>query len=179
MKEDTCPICDKGKLKKQVKDKVFKYKGESITIPGYVTFNCDVCGDAVVDNGTLRESGKILKDFQRKVDGMLSGEEIKKIRKKLDLTQEELAEIIGGGLKSVARYESGQVCQSKGMDNLLKILDAYPLALHIIQKKPAKSISQFKGEIVDFQEHRYKVKNRNKVISDEYSVKVKGVASGT
>jgi len=143
MKEDTCPICDKGTLKKQVKDKVFKYKGESITIPGYVTYNCDICGDAVVDNGTLRESGKILKDFQRTVDGLLTAMEIKAIRKKLHLTQEEMADIVGGGLKGFARYETGQVCQSRGMDNLLRILDAYPFALNIIRKNMTKMPADF------------------------------------
>ncbi len=141
MKTETCPICGTGTLGKQVKNKVFEYKGESITIPGYVTYNCDVCGDAIVDNGTLRESGKILKDFKRRVDGLLTAEGIKSIRKKLNLTQEEMAEILGGGLKSFARYETGQVCQSRGMDNLLRILDAYPSALRIIQKKPVKSIT--------------------------------------
>lgn len=49
--------------------------------------------------------------------------------------QEQLADIIGGGLKSVARYESGRVCRSKGLDNLLRILDACPETLKIIQKK--------------------------------------------
>lgn len=138
MHGERCPICDMGNLKKEVVAEPFEYKGQKITIPNYIKYRCDKCGEAVVDNGTLRKSGKILKDFQRKVDGLLTGEEIKKIRKKLDLSQEELAEIIGGGLKSVARYESGQVCQSRGMDNLLRILDAYPFTLNIIKKDKGK-----------------------------------------
>jgi len=91
--------------------------------------------EAIVDPDTLKKTGKMLKDFQRQVDGLLTGQQIKGIRKKLGLTQEQMAEIVGGGLKSFARYESGKICQSKGMDNLLRILDAYPEMLDVIRKK--------------------------------------------
>ena len=83
----------------------------------------------------MKKSGRLLKDFQRTVDGLLSGVQIKAIRKKLGLTQEGLAEIIGGGKKALARYETGAVCQSRVMDNLLRILDAYPYALRVISSK--------------------------------------------
>ena len=134
MNTKMCPICGKGSQKKKTGSEIFEYKGQSITIPNYIAYECSECGETIVDNATLKKSGKILKDFQRKVDGLLTGKQIKAIRLKLDLTQEQLADIIGGGLKSVARYETGQVCQSKGMDNLLRILDAYPHTLKVIQK---------------------------------------------
>lgn len=135
MKTQKCPICGIGALKKKIGAEKFEYKGETLSIPNYITYACSECGEAIVDNATLKESGKKLKDFQRRVDGLLSGEQIKAIRLKLELTQEQMADIVGGGLKSLARYESGQVCQSKGMDNLLRILDAYPETLKVIKKK--------------------------------------------
>lgn len=135
MKAQKCPICGAGSLKKKVGAESFEYKGETRTIPNYVTYACSKCGEAIVDRATLKESGKMLKDFQREVDGLLTGQQIKAIRMKLGLTQEQLADIVGGGLKSLARYESAQVCQSKGMDNLLRILAAYPETLKVIQKK--------------------------------------------
>ncbi len=138
MKAQKCPICGAGKLKKRIGKETFEYKGESITIPNYVTYECAECGEAIVDNASLKESGKKLKDFQREVEGLLTGSQIKAVREKLGLTQEQLADIVGGGLKSIARYESGQVCQSKGMDNLLRILDAYPFTLKVIQKEGEK-----------------------------------------
>lgn len=141
MKEQKCPICGGAELTKKIANETFEYKGQSTTIPNYVTYVCTSCGEAIVDNVTLKESGKKLKDFQRQVDGLLTGQQIKAIRKKLGLSQEQLADIIGGGLKSVARYESGQVCQSKGMDNLLRILDAYPHTLKVIQKSEPAAMS--------------------------------------
>jgi HTH-type transcriptional regulator/antitoxin MqsA len=143
MKAQKCPICGAGGLQKTVSTEPFEYKGQEILIPDYISYVCPKCGEAIVDPETLKKSGKMLKDFQRQVDGLLTGQQIKGMRKKLGLTQEQMAEIVGGGLKSFARYESGQVCQSKGMDNLLRILDAYPEMLNVIRKKdePLKGCS--------------------------------------
>lgn len=138
MTSQICPICGDGTLAKEVRSEPFVYKGNTKVISNYVTYRCNKCGEAIVDKATLKESGLILKDFQRKTDGLLTAEEIKSIRKKLSLTQEKMAEILGGGIKSFARYETGQVCQSRGMDNLLRILDAYPITLRVIQKSEEK-----------------------------------------
>jgi HTH-type transcriptional regulator / antitoxin MqsA len=149
MKMKKCPICGAGLLRKRVGTELFEYKGETLSIPDYVTYACNECGEAIVDPATLRSSGKRLKDFKRAVDGLLTGEQIKAIRLKLGLTQEQMADIIGGGLKSVARYESGQVCQSKGMDNLLRIIDAFPETLKLIQQKAAGFVASTKVLYMD------------------------------
>ncbi len=66
---------------------------------------------------------------QRSKDGYLTDLDIKRIRKKLELTQVEMAEKLGVGEKNFARYENLSVRQSKAMDNLLRILDIYPDAI--------------------------------------------------
>jgi len=175
MKMQKCPICGTGILKKRIGEETFEYKGESITIPNYVTYECAECGEAIVDNEALKTSGKILKDFQRKVDGLLTGSQIKAIREKLGLTQEQLADIVGGGLKSIARYESGQVCQSKGMDNLLRILDAYPHTLNVIRKNDARTMAKLR--VVPLEEYRMKITGY-KYESVDYGVSEEGLADG-
>jgi len=168
MKAQKCPICGAGSLKKTIKTQVFNYKGETKEIPDYITYECPECGEAIVDNETLKASGKILKDFQREVDGLLTGAQIKAIRLKLGLKQEQLANIIGGGAKSVARYEAGQISQSKGMDNLLRILDAYPQTLNVIRTNDVHCIAKSKiTYIKDLQEKvGYQVKEA-RYTSDE------------
>ncbi len=166
MKTQQCPICGAGSLKKEEKTETFTYKGKSKEIPNYITWACTECGEAIVDNESLKTSGKMLKDFQREVDGLLTGAQIKAIRLKLGLTQDQLAHIIGGGLKSVARYESGQICQSKGMDNLLRILDAYPHTLSIIRKNDASLIA--KSKITYMNEFKDKIGYKVKQV-DYYS----------
>ncbi len=175
MKEQKCPICGAGSLKNEVKTETFTYKGESKDIPNYITWSCSECGEAIVDNESLKASGKLLKDFQREVDGLLTGAQIKAIRLKLGLKQAQLANIIGGGEKSVARYEASQISQSKGMDNLLRILDAYPQTLNVIRKNDAHCIAKAKVTYIkDLQEKiGYQVREA-KYTSDE-----KDMAYGT
>ena len=70
---------------------------------------------------------------ERSAAGFLTDEEIKEIRKKLGLTQKQMAETLGVGEKNFARYENLSVRQSRAMDNLLRILDAYPEAIKVIE----------------------------------------------
>lgn len=170
MTAQKCPICGVGSLKKEVKTEVFEYKGETKEVPNYITWACSECGEAIVDNKSLKESGKKLKDFKREVDGLLTGAQIKDIRTKIGLTQAQLAHIIGGGLKSLARYESGMVCQSKGMDNLLRILGAYPQTLNVILKNNVKTM--YKLKVTHLEEYKmtiigYKRNGANYISYDE------------
>ena len=55
---------------------------------------------------------------------------------KLHLTQEQMATALGGGLKGFARYENGQIIQSRAMDNLLRILDQFPENLDVLPGVP-------------------------------------------
>jgi len=68
-------------------------------------------------------------------EGYLTDEDIKRIRKKLGLTQKAMADKLGVGLKTLARYENLSVRQSKAMDNLLRILDVYPYAIKVFEVK--------------------------------------------
>jgi HTH-type transcriptional regulator/antitoxin MqsA len=178
MKSKKCPICGVGTLKKEVGTETFNYKGVTTTVQNYITYKCHGCDEAIVDNTTLKESGRILKDFKRKVDGLLTTEEIKSIRKRLNLSQEEMAEILGGGLKSFARYETGQVCQSRGMDNLLRILDSYPFTINVIQKNEAKKLAlHMQKKVISLEELKCFKKYRTK--TKEFSTQMGGVAYGT
>jgi HTH-type transcriptional regulator/antitoxin MqsA len=183
MKDNICPICGKGPLKKEVIEEKFTYKGETIKIPNYVVYKCDACNETIVDKGTLKSSSKLLRNFKCKVDGLLVGDAIKGIRKKLNLTQEQMSEILGGGLKSFARYESGQICQSRAMDNLLRILDKYPDVIHIILKKPLGEYIHQKDENIvkrtkviylsEYFKKKYVYEKR------DFDTQMEGVAYGT
>lgn len=49
------------------------------------------------------------------------------------MSQREIAEKLGVGLKNFARYETLKIRQSKAMDNLLRISDAYPDAIKVLE----------------------------------------------
>ena len=137
---DTCPLCGGGNLSKNVVEEHFSYKGHSLAVPDYQILECSACREAFVEKESARRAEKLLKDFGRQVDGLLMAVDIKRIRRKLHLTQEQMATVLGGGLKGFARYENGQVVQSRAMDNLLRILDHFPDSLGVlpgvVQAKP-------------------------------------------
>lgn len=126
---DACPLCGGGLLCEKVLEEHFSYKGHSLAVPDYRILECPACGEAVVDKDSARRAERLLRDFGRQVDGLLTSADIKRIRRRLHLTQEQMATVLGGGLKGFARYENGQVVQSRAMDNLLRILDRFPESL--------------------------------------------------
>lgn len=123
---DTCPVCGQGTVKEKVVNEAFKYKGNECVIPDYHIFVCDVCEEELVGHESLKGSEKTLTDFRRKIDGLLTSDEIRAIRKRLGKTQKELAEMLDVGGKTFARYENGQVTQSRIMDSFLRMLDECP-----------------------------------------------------
>ena len=129
---DSCPLCGAGQLSEKEVEERFSYKGQTLTVPDYRILECSAYGEAVVAKISARRAEKVLRDFGREVDGLLTAPDIKRIRHKLNLTQEQMASVLGGGLKGFARYENGQVVQSRAMDNLLRILDRFPESLRVL-----------------------------------------------
>lgn len=145
---DKCPICGVGVLEKTVLEETFKYKGQSLKVPDYVVYHCPSCEEGIVDKNTLRDTEKIIRDFHREADGLLTSKEIKKIRRSFGLTQEAMGVLLGGGEKGFARYETGRVTQTKAMDNLLRILDTYPFILEFMMNQSAGEVTGKDSETV-------------------------------
>lgn len=64
---------------------------------------------------------------------------IRKIRKSLDLTQEEAGRLIGGGPRAFAKYENGALKPSAAVINLLRILDIDPSILSTLKGKDSSA----------------------------------------
>lgn len=155
-KNDKCPICGEGNLVRNVIEESFEYKGQEIVIPDYVVFHCENCEESIVESNTLKTSEKIIRDFHRHVDGLLTSDEIKKIRKSFGFTQEVFGNLLGGGAKGFARYETGKVTQSKAMDNLLRILDAHPVVLEILTPMKDTEVTQRTYNLSNFSKYNHK-----------------------
>lgn len=145
MKKNICPICGKGELKEQKREEEFIYKGEKKTISNYVTEICSLCNEEIVNKESLSKAGKELTEFKRWIDGFLTPKQIKLIREDLGLTQELMAQYLGGGAKGFARYESGSICQSRAMDNLLRILSKFPSMILFLNREENVASYEMKG----------------------------------
>jgi putative zinc finger/helix-turn-helix YgiT family protein len=115
------PSCPKGhgimELKKMEKATTFRGVNVSFEADAYV---CPQCG---LEAGTVQSAGAVqraIADAYRTKMDLLTGEEIKALRKAWGLTQKDLAELMNIGIASIKRWETGLI-QSKSMDQALRM----------------------------------------------------------
>ena len=95
--------------------------------------------EGILNGEDIAKTEKAFEKFKVKVDGLLTPEEIRHIRKDiLKLTQEEAGKIFGGGKNGFSRYERGETQPLPAISNLLKMLERHPEDLkYIINKNNA------------------------------------------
>jgi putative zinc finger/helix-turn-helix YgiT family protein len=127
-----CVVCGDSATKvKEVKKA--RYRDETVEVMSEF-FRCESCKEGFVTPEQMRTHVRAVKNEVRKKHGLLSPEKIAAIRHKLELTQSELEDVLGTGPKMVVRWESGKVIQSRGHDNMLRLLDRDPAALKSLRQ---------------------------------------------
>ncbi|EDN69188.1 transcriptional regulator, XRE family [Beggiatoa sp. PS] len=130
-----CPLCKTGFLERKTIKEMYTYKGHSIEIEQPGEF-CNVCDEGILNSTDLNATEKQIRDFQSKIDGLLTASEIRKVRQKLKLSQFEAAEICGNDPNTFSRYERGEEIPQRSISNLLMILNNHPeLLLELIPKR--------------------------------------------
>jgi HTH-type transcriptional regulator/antitoxin MqsA len=81
----------------------------------------------------MKASDRALNRLKARADGLPEPEEIRRIRKKLGLTQGEAGELIGGGPRAFQKYESGDLLTSRAVGSALALLDHDPPALEVLK----------------------------------------------
>jgi putative zinc finger/helix-turn-helix YgiT family protein len=117
MKAFKCPK-GHGELKEKELQKKTTFRGVEVALRTKALV-CPVCG---LEAGTVPSAGLIqraLADEYRKKTGLLSGNEIRTLRKARGLSQDLLAERMGVGVASVKRWETGMI-QTRSMDQALR-----------------------------------------------------------
>jgi len=115
-----CPICGEGNLQPTVGKNLVEYKGQSAEI-NFLYSVCNACGSEQSDAVQLRDNKRAMVAFKKKVDGLLTGTEVRALRERLSLSQTEAAKVFGGGPVAFSKYESDDVTQSEAMDKLLRV----------------------------------------------------------
>ncbi len=117
-----CPLCGAGTLHDGVKTITQEYKGHLFSSENHGAF-CDHCVDGFVEFDGAEEATWL--DFRDRVDAAEAAE-LRRIRKKLKLTQLEAAQLAGGGKNAFSRYEHGQAKPVAAVVNLFRLLDRHP-----------------------------------------------------
>ena len=132
MDNPTCPQTGTP-MRRDVRPMTLRYKQESIEfdMPGWYSDQSD---ESIHTGEDMKVSDRALNRLKARNEGLLEAEEMRRIRKKLALTQVEAGELIGGGPRAFQKYESGDLLPSRAISSALRLLDADPTALAFLRR---------------------------------------------
>ncbi len=130
------PVCPKtgAPMHRDVRPLTLTYRDETITfdMPGWY---CDTSDESVHTGRDMKISDRMLNLLKARRDGLLEPAEIRRIRKKLNLSQESAGLLIGGGPRAFQKYECGDALPSRGINSALILLDHNPDALAVLRRR--------------------------------------------
>ena len=131
MNERICPETG-AVMQRGVRPMTLAYKGRSIVIdmPGW--YADDDVTDSIHSGEDMKVSDRALHRLKAQAEGLLEPAEVRRIRRKLHLSQREAGLVIGGGPNAFQKYEAGDVVVSNAISSALRMLDAYPDALAVL-----------------------------------------------
>ena len=118
---------------RSVRPMILTYKDRSLTfdMPGWY---CDQSDESIHTGEDMKISDRMLNLLKARSEGLLEPEEIRRIRKKLRLSQEAAGTLLGGGPRAFQKYESGDLLPSRAICSVLLLLDHDPEALSLIKQ---------------------------------------------
>lgn len=122
-----CTQCESRKGMVRFKDETFtiKHAGMTAKVVGLSGWRCEACGEVEFDATSAQRyaaSGDalVMRDRERQ------SKEIRRIRRKLGLSQVAAARLTGGGHNAFSRYERGEAAPLPAVVNLFRLLDKHP-----------------------------------------------------
>lgn len=130
MDERTCPETG-AVMTRGTRPMTLSYKGRSIEIamPGWYAEGVE---DGIHSGDDMKVSDRALHRLKAQTQGLLLPEEVRRIRRKLGLSQREAGAVIGGGPNAFQKYEAGDIMVSHAVSSALRVLDVHPDALAIL-----------------------------------------------
>lgn len=112
-------------LRRGIRPFELRYKGEAVTIdlPGYYPKGD---GDGVHVGDDMAVADEALRSLKEKIDGIPSPKTIRRLRKKLGLSQREAGTLLKVGESAFDKYERGLIEPSGPTSQLLRLLDRHP-----------------------------------------------------
>ena len=119
-----CPVTGKA-LSRDARPFTVRYKGHEIVVelPGYYP---DGEGESVHVGADMAAADDALRSLKEQVDGLPSPGTIRRIRRKLRLTQRAAGEVFRVGTRAFDKYERSIVEPSGPTIQLLRLLDNHP-----------------------------------------------------
>ncbi len=133
MADEVCPW-DGAPMARDTRPVTFAYKGlsETLDVSGWY---CEKCGEGVHTGAELAVADRALNRLKARAEGLPGPEAVRRIRKRLKLTQKEAGRIVGGGPNAFQKYESGDVLVGRGIASALLLLERDPSGLDLLRAR--------------------------------------------
>jgi HTH-type transcriptional regulator/antitoxin MqsA len=133
MTNPTCPKTGQPMFR-DVRPMTITYKGHQATfdMPGWY---CHASAESSHTGEDMKVSDRALNRLKARVEGLLEPEAVRRIRKRLHLTQKDAGRLIGGGPNAFQKYESGDVVVSHAVMSALLLLDRDPSGLSVLKQR--------------------------------------------
>lgn len=143
MSEDKqrCPICDQGDLETLTESRTMDELGAEFTVGGLKYQVCSNCGVKQVGAAELRQNKQLIMAARKRAKNLLTGEEVREVRKSLGLTQQQAADYFGGGTNAFSKYETEKVEQNLSMDRFLRVAFVNPSVISILRTISENTVS--------------------------------------
>ena len=122
-----CLNCESRKVMTRFEAETFTidHAGMTATVEGLSGWRCGACDEVEFDADSARRYAAagdehVLRDRDRQ------SKEIRRIRRKLGLSQVAAARLTGGGHNAFSRYERGEAAPLPAVINLFRLLDMHP-----------------------------------------------------
>jgi HTH-type transcriptional regulator/antitoxin MqsA len=134
------PVCPEtgAPMRRDARPMTLTYKGESVTfaMPGWY---CDASDQSIHSGADMKLSDRMLNRLKARSENLLPPEGIRRIRKKLGLSQAEAGEVIGGGPRAFQKYEAGDLLPSRAISSALVLLDHDPQSLRLLRARQSNA----------------------------------------
>lgn len=141
-----CPECGKTSEWEVIsRPEEFEIKGEKITVDNQLSL-CPECKAEYEDMNSVVDPYNLAYEEYRRRKGMVHPAQLVSFRKKYDLTQKELSELLGFGSVTLSRYENGAL-QDEAHDQLLRFIMQPANLLNLVKRKP-ETLPKTKRELL-------------------------------
>lgn len=120
-----CPQCGAAMRRREARSETIEYAGESARVTGLSGWFCTACDEAIFDGESARRYGEAGDALIARARTRRQ-EEIRRIRKKLGLTQIEAGKLVGVGKVAFSRYERGETQAPEPLVKLLRLVERHP-----------------------------------------------------
>ncbi|RKP43983.1 type II toxin-antitoxin system MqsA family antitoxin [Trinickia fusca] len=133
MKHRNCANCGTRNGMTRFENESFTIRHEEFTaqVQGLSGWRCRTCEEVEFDQQSALQYAEASDALVLKAREHTQ-HEIRRIRKKLHLSQAQAARLTGGGHNAFSRYESGEATPVAAVVNLLKLLDRQPELLNVL-----------------------------------------------